>query len=378
MTHKFLAVYCRVLVAIYLIPLGYRFLTGSGLLDRAGSPVGGDFLCYWVAASLALAGEPAAVYDFKRLAGAAQTGLGVALSYPWPYPPTFLLILLPLALLPYIFSLAVWLLTTMGAYLWIVRRIAPHPLTIWLTLAFPGTFQNFAHGQNGFLSSVLLGGGLLLVDRWPVAGGLLLGLLSYKPHLAVLVPLALLAGRRGRALLAAVAATLALALASILILGYEVWPAFFRSMPLAWGRLASGILPLDNMTTVSSAVLGAGGNLLVALIFQGLVMLGAGLAVVWVWARGASLAMRGSVLVLSTLLFTPHAFVYDLALLALPLAWLGWDAYHKGWGVKEQVLLILGWSLPLMAPIMAKLTRVPLAPVILALLLMLALKRSKG
>jgi hypothetical protein len=158
-----------------------------------------------------------------------------------------------------------------------------------LTLAFGGTFQNLAHGQNGFLSAVLLGAGLLLVDSSPVAGGLVLGLLTYKPHLAVLIFVALMAGRRWRAWLAAVAAALSLALASALVLGLEVWPAFIKSIPLTMKQLASGILPLENLVTAAGAVLLLGGSLSLALALQGVVMLGAAWAVVRVWSRGASL-----------------------------------------------------------------------------------------
>ena len=83
--------------------------------------------------------------------------------------------ILPLALLPYLASLVAWLLVTLSNYLLVIRRIAPHPLTPWLALAFPGTFQNFIQGQNGFLSAALLGGGLVILDRFPLTGGMLLG-----------------------------------------------------------------------------------------------------------------------------------------------------------------------------------------------------------
>lgn len=378
MTYKFLANFSLVLIIIYLISLSFRLLTGSGLLDRWGSPVGGDFVCYWLASKLAATGEAAALYNSPRLGAAATAFFGVPLSYPWPYPPTFLLLILPLSQLPYLVSLAAWLLPALGGYLWLVHRFAPSPLTVWLTLAFGGTFQNLAHGQNGFLSAVLLGAGLLLVDSSPVAGGLVLGLLTYKPHLAVLIFVALMAGRRWRAWLAAVAAALSLALASALVLGLEVWPAFIKSIPLTMKQLASGILPLENLVTAAGAVMLLGGSLSLALALQGVVMLGAAWAVVRVWSRGASLAMRGSVLGLGTLLFSPHVFVYDLTLLALPLAWLSWEGFRKGWLAKEQFLLTGCWALPLVAPVLAKLTRVQLAPAALALLLLLALKREKN
>ena len=124
----------------------------------------------------------------------------------------------PLAFLPYLVSLCVWLATTLIAFVAVVRRIAPHPLTPWLALAFPGAFQNFFNGQNGFLSTALLGSGLLLLNQSPWVAGFLLGLVSYKPHLFALVPVALLAARRWQALVAALVTALLLALASFLAL----------------------------------------------------------------------------------------------------------------------------------------------------------------
>ena len=59
---KFLVI-LPILVAIYAIMWGYWVLTGTGLLDRSGCQIGGDFSHYWVAASLARTGEATAVYD---------------------------------------------------------------------------------------------------------------------------------------------------------------------------------------------------------------------------------------------------------------------------------------------------------------------------
>jgi hypothetical protein len=50
-------------------------------------------------------------------------------------------------------------------------------------LAFPAVFINAAHGQNGFLSAALIGVGLLVMDRRLLLAGLLLGAMTYKPHL---------------------------------------------------------------------------------------------------------------------------------------------------------------------------------------------------
>ena len=72
---------------------------------------------------------------------------------------------------------------------------------------------------------------MLLLEQAPVTAGVLLGLFSYKPHLVVLIPVALAAGRHWRALLSMGISAAALMAASLLALGTEVWATFFRNLP---------------------------------------------------------------------------------------------------------------------------------------------------
>ena len=94
-------------------------------------------------------------------------------------------------------------------------------------------------------------------------------------------------------------------------------------------------------------------------------------------ARAVFLARQAAALVLGTCLFTPYAFSYDPTLLALPLAWLGWEGYQTGWPPGEPALLCLGWALPLMTSVMA-IIKCQLTPLILAALLILVVKSSKA
>lgn len=375
-----LTVYPKIFLALYACFGAFLIISaavsGNGLTDFLGRPLGADFSHYWVASSLAKAGDPGAVYNFQEFLAAQEAFFKVKFPLPWLYPPTYLLLVLPLAFLPYLPALAVWLVVTLGAYLAVVRRIAPHPLTLWLALAFPGTFQNFFHGQNGFMSAALLGGGLLLLNRSPLTGGFLLGLLSYKPHLWVLVPLALVAGRRWRALMAAMAAALAMVLASWLVLGQQVWIAYWHNISLPMKLLGEGFLPTDKMVTVFSALLQFGTGLVTALVVQTVIMIAVGGAIFWLWRRETAFAVQASGLVLGILLFTPYSFSYDLVLLAIPLAWLGWEGYTKEWLPGEQLFLALGWTMPFIAIIGGQL-KVQLAPLILVVLFFLVWRRSR-
>jgi hypothetical protein len=348
---------------------------GASVLDRDGYPIGGDFSHYWLAANIAHREAPALVYNFTHLEAAEKQAFGAKVSIPWLYPPTFLLLLLPLGFLPYLLALAVWLGTTLTGYLLILRRIAPHRLTIWLALAYFGTFTNFNCGQNGFLSAGLLGGGLLLLDHYPLSGGLLLGMLSFKPHLAALVPVALIAGRRWRALVAMLAGAAALAAVSVLVLGAGVWTAFFNNASAPLQLLHCGRLHLEKMRTIFAAATLFGANLQVALALQGAMMALVIVLVALVWRRGrAPLSLRATVLVAAMLLATPYAHHYDLALLALPLAWLGWEGHRRGWCAGEQFSLLLVWLLPLILAMLEG-TGIQIGPVAPLILIGLALRR---
>jgi hypothetical protein len=247
----------------------------------------------------------------------------------------------------------------------VLHRIAPHPLTILWSLAFLGTFMNFYFGQNGFLSAALLGGGLLFLETQPLLGGMLLGLLSYKPHIFVLLPLALLAGRQWRALGGLIISCFGLFSASIAVFGFDIWQVFLKNISLTMHNLHNEALWFDKMPSVFAAVRCTGQGVTMAWICQGLAIAAAVSLVVWFWSGPASLALRASALVLAILLFSPHIWYYDLTLLALPLAWFWQLGSTRGWLPGEQSLLILSWIMPLLNFLLAPGPLYLVAPLIL-------------
>jgi hypothetical protein len=139
-----------IFIAIFFIGLHVakiRQIWGSAIIgesmgysrsDRMGEPIGADFTAFYAASSLALAGHPSGVYNFSLLRHEEKAIFHTDVALPWIYPPSFLLVVLPVALLPYLIALAVWLLSTLFLFTFVAYRAAPHPLTPWLTLAFPG------------------------------------------------------------------------------------------------------------------------------------------------------------------------------------------------------------------------------------------------
>jgi alpha-1,2-mannosyltransferase len=317
-------------------------LHGPVRLDLSGKPVGADFVAYWAGARVARNDHPAAVFSREKIYAVEREVVGTEITpMIWNYPPTFLLMVLPLSFLPYLVAFAVWLSVTCLGYVFVIHRILPRVAVAALFLFFPGSVSNIAYGQNGFLSTIFLGGGLVAIDRYPVAGGLLLGLLSYKPQFAPLIPIALIAGRCWKALIGVALAAIGGALASLLILGSSVWTRFFENVaptaelmdqPHLWAK----------MPTVFAAMRTAGASHELGMIVQLVTTVGVITAVSWVWFRGADLRLRAAVLACGTVLATPYAFEYDLTMMAPAFAWLGWDAYKRGAIGEELSLSVAG------------------------------------
>lgn len=332
--------YLFIVQGVYLIAGG--ILKNGALLDLSGMPVGHDFLVFWAAGKLARGGEAAAVYSFAALHAVMKETIGAEIPrWAWNYPPTYLLFMAPLSLLPFPAALLLWSLGGLAGFLWLMRRIAPHRLAPWLFLSLPPAVYNLFAGQNGFLSVLFQGGGLLLLERHPWAAGFCLGLSTFKPHLAVIAPVALLAGRYWKALGGYALGAAGLALVSLAATGTEVWIAFGEHIRFAGEHWQSDHF-WSRMPTVYASARLSGGAVSAASLLQGAVSLAALGGVVWVWSRRPSLAYRGSALVLGTLLASPYLFSYDLALLGLPLAWLGWEAHEKREG-GGKALLMFWW-----------------------------------
>lgn len=329
--------FCLLFISIYF----FIFLTTWSI------DFGGDFAQFYAASLMAAKGHIIEAYKpqlYQSMMLKIVNITGINEVYYWLYPPTYLILLLPLSQLPYLSSFMLWILITLICYLLTIYHIAPKSITFLITMAFPATFHNFFIGQNGFLSASLLGMGLCLLESRPFLGGILLGFISYKPQFIILIPIALIAGRQWRALIGAASSAIGLALISVLVFGLGSWMAFYRTIPSAFERLRdAGNLP--KMVSVFSSTLLMGGGPTLGWMLQGIIMTGAVAAVILVW-RGGLPYLRNSLLVVSILLFTPHVFYYDLPLLALPLAWLGWEGYTKGWVPGQQITLCLGWLLP--------------------------------
>ena len=102
------------------------FVAASEFLWNAHAPTGRDFISFWSAAKMALAGNPAAAYDLEAL-HALQSSVATfdGGKMPFPYPPAFLLLVLPFGLLSFPAAMALWSAATFAVYLAVARRAFP-------------------------------------------------------------------------------------------------------------------------------------------------------------------------------------------------------------------------------------------------------------
>jgi len=357
-------------LVLALLAAGAWALSGPGLLKPNGEPVLADFGIFHTAGRLGVD-----AYDWRVVTAAYQAFFGVAVGgVSWNYPPPLLLPMSALAGLPYLAAAALWLAGGLAAYAAAIRLAAPGKLFLLAALAYPGTITNLASGQTGLWVTAALGAGLALLPRRPVAAGALLAAVALKPSLAVLLPLALLAGGERRALAGFALAGAGLLLVGFAGYGYAGYAGFFANLGVVAGWGDEGLLPLWRIPTVFAQARQVGLGPAAAEALQIVAGVAAAAAVVWCWRRRHPL--RAAVLVAAVPLATPYAFDYDLAMLILPVLWLWRDLLVRGARPAESWTVLAAWTVAVIPGAAAQhLPLHPGLPLTVALLL-LALRRT--
>jgi alpha-1,2-mannosyltransferase len=371
-------VYATIVFALGLFAILALLATSNGLIDYQRRPLGTDFSNVYAAGKYVLEGKPDAPFSPPLQHKKEQSIFGTDTPfYGWHYPPVFLALAAVLALLPYFAALAVWQLTTLPLYFWNVLAITRDSRAFLPALAFPAVFINLAHGQNGFLTAALLGGGMLLMDRTPVIAGMMLGLLVYKPQFALLIPLALAVSARWRVFWTAAATVLMVCAASYLAYGAAAWNAFFDS--LAFTRtvvLEEGGTGFYKIQSAFAAVRLWNGPVALAYAAQAIVTLAAAFLIVRIWRSESALPFKAAALIAGALLVTPYALDYDLVVMGPAIAFLAAHGLKRGFLPYEKTALAFCWVAPLLTRSVAQFLGLPLGLIALLILFALAYRRA--
>ena len=316
---------CSILLAIEIAVFLFMAAGTHGLIVPLPRPTSTDFVSFYAAGSLADAGTPQLAYDQTAHYAAEQRATQEGIEYNFfYYPPPFLLLCAAIAHLPYIVAFLVFEAGTLLFYLLVARHILGdrNSAVVVPLLAFPPVLWTLGLGQNALLTAGLFGSATLLIDRRPAVAGVLFGALCYKPHFALLVPVALAAGGHWRALAATFASAAALCLLSLSVFGWEVWRDYLTAAAASPAVYQSGRISFTGFINPFGAVLLLGGTPLIAYWVQAVTILAAAVLVAYVWRRGLSLPIRAATLAAATLAALPIALFYDLMLAAIAAAWL--------------------------------------------------------
>ncbi|MBS0240060.1 MAG: DUF2029 domain-containing protein [Proteobacteria bacterium] len=319
------SVFALLAIAVWAFTLNTARVSPKGWITTPqGLPANGDYLGIYSAGQLVGSGDLMAPYDPVRHKG-AQRALDHNPNggdFPWSYPPTFLLAAAALALVPYAASMLTWICATLSLLIAALARISTSRRDLLLMLATPGPWLNFYIGQNGALTSGLLGFGLVLLETKPILAGVAIGLLSFKPHLGLLIPIALIAGGYYHSIAAAALTVAAMVIASIAAFGVASWLALPKQLQHVASLIATSP-DTERIQTPFGLARGLGLSADHALWLQAAVSAALVVVIGWLWSRRTvSFDLKAAALAAAITLATPYLFVYDLVMLTVAQAFL--------------------------------------------------------
>jgi arabinofuranan 3-O-arabinosyltransferase len=316
---------CFVLLVINACYFPAAYFSHWWIYDPNGLGIPTDFVNVWAAGRLVLNGHPAQAYDWdiQKQVELALLGQDFIGYFAWHYPPPFLFVASVLAQFPYSAAFIGWVSASFLPYLAMMRAIVGQPFGLMLAAAFPMVFNNTLVGQNGFLTAALIGGTLYLLPVRPVLAGVCLGLLSYKPQYGLLFPIVLIAASQWTVFFTAGLVAAAMAFVSWLAFGTESWQAFFHWMPMfSQAFLTEGKATWWKLQSLFSLVRYLGGSEYLAWIFQWVLTAAVAVVLTLMWRSRVSYPLKAAALAAGTLLTTPYLFMYDMMVLAVPVAFL--------------------------------------------------------
>jgi hypothetical protein len=350
--------------------------TKVGLTNGKGQNLGDDFIHFWSGAQMAAGGRAGPAYRAPVFHAFENAITGAGARFGYGYPPIAMLLSLPLALFSFVPGLIAWTLVGIGVCWALLRHLAGWRAAALLAVGAPAAFFNLHTGQNGHFTAALLGGGLMILDRRPVLAGICFGCLSYKPHMGILLPIALAVGGYWRCFAAAAVTVLLLGVAALAVLGPETWAGFIEMAPVHRSQLEYGIRFWHRMPTAFAAARVLGAPVSLAYAAQLVSSILAVVSTVFIWRSSAQLETKAAALIIATFLATPYAWDYDCVVSIFAAAWIGREGLRAGFLPWERIAIVALLVLPLVAMVTTRLAGIQIGPVVLWLVLLLLLHRS--
>ncbi|KZL21030.1 hypothetical protein PsAD2_01022 [Pseudovibrio axinellae] len=369
---RFSSLYAAVLLVfiltyLLLIPNAFTSPNGTFLID---------YFSFWLAGQQAISGTPELVYNLAEFAALQNQVSESDTVFAFFYPPTFQLIQIPYALLPMKLAFLAFIGTT-TLLLWCALRLI---VGNWVWAAaltvIPASLNNAMHGQNAALTTALYALFLIGLERKkPVIAGIVLGILTIKPQLGMLIPFALIAGANWHCFTSATITTAVVAGLSLALLGESAWISFLQQIPVTSEVMHSNGVSWGKMISIYSSLrqlnIGHANSFSLQIISALAVLI-----CVWItWRYCEKMSIRAAVLVAGGLLATPFALNYDLTLLIVPCAFLIRDGLKHGFLPYEKAALASFIVLSSSTASIALQFGTPIAPLLPLSILLLGMRR---
>jgi hypothetical protein len=309
-----------------------------------------DFMCFWSVSKLSLQGEAASAFDFGVLAPLQRSIGSGDTFYTWSYPPTFQLLILPLAYVSPLVSQFVW--GAAGTFTMVValRRILPQRQVVLVVISTSLFITNLCLGQIGiWIAALYLLGiaSLLKSDAAIPWGAAAFGLAVIKPHLGLMIPVMLLIKKQWAAFAVAALAAITLVLASLVVFGFSLWQLFFEMAGTTMQQLGDAGYKSHLLTSFFSTLQSLGMPREVAYGLHGLFVVGLCVGTIRMLMKCSDTLLAAGLATTAGLLIFPYTYYYDLMLLLPAMAVLVRHALETDWLPRERELLVAIWLGPI-------------------------------
>lgn len=260
----------------------------------------------WAGARFAVT-SPHQTYEWAAVTAAQMSLRPPVGPLPFPYPPSALPLMAPFGLMPFWPAFWAWTILSAAAFWTAARRITSSPLLVFI---MPQMVLAIVLGQTTLWIGALMIWGVLLLPERPLLAGALFGIAAaIKPQFAIMVPIAVIAGRHWRAIPGG-----AIGLGVMLLLSLLFGPFLWRDWASVLGE-HPGIVSGYGLDFLGASPMQALKVLGRPIVLHALFVV---LAIWLVWRafRSEDEKQRVLMLLLATLIATPYAIRYELGMLA--------------------------------------------------------------
>ena len=336
-----------------------------------------DFANLWLAGRLAREGHLTWLYAAPLFETWRNHVFGGRLApEPWIYPPTVLLLGVPLSYLPLLAAYLLWDISTLVVAVLLLRHARLSWIVVLVGLGAPATWRSLILGQYGVITGALVVSGLLIAVPRPGQAGIMLGLCTLKPQQAVIVPVAWIATGNWRAIGAAGAVFTTMVLAIVLWQGTDAWMLFLTQSRSSMHAILEAPLPQPYINTGVSVFWMAhtfGLGLPTSYVLQGVAAVTASILAYRAWSLSdADPVARMAVTVCLCLLVTPYGYTSDMVAYSVAVTTV---VANNGWRIR--LLDGLLWLWPGYCPLITSETGLLFTPIAVALTATLAWKQMK-